>query len=181
MLKTIAAALMGAALFAAPALAAEKCTASADSVWAGAGKGVTIEAFASGAKCETAMAVLVIRDETGAASYYEAYPAEFVMVLAGMATPKDLEAVLKSWIDTAQPVFATTGDLPEWADGAESPVLGDFAFYPEEGIDRAAYTKVRDSKAPVFCYVQGMESMACIVKDAEGGGFFKLGVQTFPG
>ena len=181
MLKTIAAALTGAALFAASALAAEKCTASADSAWDSAGKGVTIEAFASGSKCETAMAALVIRDETGTAAFYEVYPAEFVMVLAGMATAKDLEAALKSWIDTSQPQFASTADLPAWAEGAEYPVLGDFAFYPEEGIDRATYTKVRDSKAPIFCYVQGMESMACVVKDAENGGFFKLGVQTFPG
>ena len=81
----------------------------------------------------------------------------------------------------APPNQLSTADLPAWAEGAEYPVLGDFAFYPEEGIDRATYTKVRDSKAPIFCYVQGMESMACVVKDAENGGFFKLGVQTFPG
>jgi hypothetical protein len=31
----------------------------------------------------------------------------------------------------------------------------------------------------VFCYVQGMESMSCVV--FRDGGMTKIGVQTFPG
>jgi len=32
---------------------------------------------------------------------------------------------------------------------------------------------------PVFCYVQGMESMACVA--LQNGEMTKVGVQTFPG
>lgn len=172
--------IVAAAVLATPgAVAADKCTASADGAWA-AGK-ATIEAFASGAKCESALAVLAIRDETGAVAIAEVYSSDQVMVLAGMTSAKDLEGALKGWIDPAASNMTTSGDLPEWKAGADAPAAGEFAFYPEEGVDQASYSKVRDAKSPMFCYVQGMESLACIVKDAETGGFFKIGVQSFPG
>lgn len=179
-MKIVHAALAFASLLVAPAMAADKCTASVDGAWPEAGK-FTIEAFASGAKCESALAVLAIRDETGVASFYEVFPTESVMVLAGMTTPKDLEAALKTWADPKMSNITTSGDLPEWKAGAEAPAAGEFPFYPEEGIDQASYAKVRDAKVPTFCFVQGMESLACIVKDPESGGLYKIGVQTFPG
>ncbi len=182
MKKLIAPAALAVAILTAPAaLAAGKCTASADSTWAGAGPGYKVETFASGDKCETAMAVIVIRDETGAPGYYAAHPADSVAVLAGMASAKDLETALRNWVDPSQAAFQTTADLPEWKDGQEQPMLGEFYFYPEQGIDRPTYDKIRNSKAPIYCYVQGMESLACITRDAEGGGLFKVGVQSFPG
>jgi hypothetical protein len=63
--------------------------------------------------------------------------------------------------------------------GAEHPVNGEFPFYPEPGVDRDYYEKARALRAPVFCYVQGMESMSFVALIE--GGMVKLGVQSFPG
>jgi hypothetical protein len=49
----------------------------------------------------------------------------------------------------------------------------------DEGVDRDSYEQVRVAKVPVFCYVQGMESLACVV--LKDGGMSKIGLQTFPG
>lgn len=56
---------------------------------------------------------------------------------------------------------------------------GEFPFYVEEGLDRAAYEAVRGRDAPMFCYIQGMESAACLA--LEDGRLAKIGVQSFPG
>jgi hypothetical protein len=46
-------------------------------------------------------------------------------------------------------------------------------------VGRVGGEAARAARLPVFCYVQGMESMACVMwKD---GGITKLGVQLFPG
>ena len=179
--KLMFAAALAAAGAMPPALASEKCTASADGVWAAAGKGVTVEAFARGATCETAAAAFVVRDETGAIVFSGVYQTDQIMVLAGMKTPKELETALKGWIDPTQGGFETTASLPEWKAGAEAPESQEFPFYPEEGMDQATYTKLRNAKAPLFCFVQGMESTNCLVKDPESGSIFPIGVQTFPG
>ena len=39
--------------------------------------------------------------------------------------------------------------------------------------------KLRGQKLPLFCYVQGMESMGCVALDGES--ITKVGLQTFPG
>ena len=66
-----------------------------------------------------------------------------------------------------------------WPPGAQQPASGEFPFYPEEGVDRDYYEKARAARAPLFCYVQGMESMSCVA--IIEGGMVKLGVQSFPG
>lgn len=43
----------------------------------------------------------------------------------------------------------------------------------------AIYEGYRAKARPVFCYVQGGESMACLLWDADR--LVRLGVQTFPG
>ena len=172
-----------AALLAAPAaLAADRCNAAAAYDWASAGKGVTVEAFASGATCDKTVAVFVIRDAEGTAQVWEAYPTEQNAALAGKTTAAETEAALKAWIDQSTSIFKTTADLPEWKEGADAPVSGEFPFYVEEGIDRENYTRIRKLAAPIFCYVSGMESMSCLYKDSDSGGLiFKVGAQSFPG
>jgi hypothetical protein len=116
------------------------------------------------------------------AQLWNASPAEQNMLLAGKSTAAELEAALKELVnDAANPQFATTADLPEWKEGAESPSSGEFPFYVQDGIDRENYNRIRAAKAPVFCYVQGMESLSCAYKEPTDGYISRIGTQTFPG
>lgn len=90
-----------------------------------------------------------------------------------------MQAALAEWIDPARnTTLQTSSALPEWPASTEFPTNGEFPFYPE-GFTREAYNALRAAHLPLYCYVQGMESMACIVYG--DGGVDKVGVQTFPG
>lgn len=153
------------------------CVAHARSVWnPDAATQLSITAFAEGPTCQNAVAVLVVRGADGGVLHTDVHQTEFVMLLNGKATPQDLDAALAEWIKIDP---ATTADLPAWDPKAETPVSGEFPFYPAEGVDRAAYETLRGQKLPMLCYVQGMESSACYV--FRDGAFTDLGVQSFPG
>jgi len=179
MKRYLAAAAFALTAMAATTASAADCSGIAGTEWK-AMKGYTVGAIAGGPDCQKAVALIVVRDGENNAVWHESYVAEQVMVLAGAQNSADMSKALAEWIDTANPAFETTANLPEWAEGADSPVNGDFPFYPEEGIDREMWNKIRAMKTPVYCYVQGMESVACLTNDPEMG-FFKIGVQTFPG
>lgn len=151
------------------------CPAQASNDWGS----YAITAVASGADCASAQAVLTIRTPAGDVGYTETYPVSQVMVLAGAESPADLERMLNEWVNPPGAAADSTGDLPVWTANAEYPVSGEFPFYPAEGTDRAAYEAIRRGDAPMFCFVQGMESQACVM--AENGTVRVIGVQTFPG
>lgn len=161
------------------AASAKDCSGIAGASWP-AMKGYTVGAIAGGPDCGKAVALLVIRDADNNPVWHESYVAGQVMLLAGAEDSAALSKALAEWIDVSNPQFETTANLPEWAEGADMPMSGEFAFYPEEGVDREAWAKIRAAKTPVYCYVQGMESMACLTVDPENG-LYKVGVQTFPG
>ncbi|MFT3811533.1 MAG: hypothetical protein QM698_16595 [Micropepsaceae bacterium] len=178
MIKIIAAAAAFAAL-AVSAASAKDCSGIAGTNWP-AIKGYSIGAIAGGPDCQKAVALIVIRDADGNPVYHESYVAEYVMVLAGAQNSDELTKALKDWISTSDQQFKTTADLPEWKAGEDQPMLGEFAFYPEEGMDRDTYEKIRAAKTPAFSYVQGMESIAVITVDPEAG-VVAIGAQSFPG
>lgn len=138
------------------------------------------EAYANGATCATAVVTIVVRAPDRKVLWVDAMPAEQLMTFVGAKTPPKMKAALRDWLYQSH-TFKSTGDLPEWKKGADSPApLGEFAFYPEEGIDQATYATIRAEKQAIFCYVQGMESLACVAI-AKDGAATKVGLQTFPG
>lgn len=142
----------------------------------------TVEAFSAGPDCGRAVATIVIRDVQGEVLWAEAYAAAHVMVLAGAQDAPGMQGAMAEWIETDDPPFATTAALPPWANGAEGPSAenSEFPFYVEpEWNDREGYEQVRAANTPVYCYVQGMESMACLA--LQNGQIYKIGVQSFPG
>ncbi len=179
MKRLLTAAAFAIAAMAATTASAKDCSAIAGTDWP-AMKGYTIGAIAGGPDCAKAVALIVIRDADNNPVWHESYVVEQVMTLAPSQSSSELQTLLGEWVTTESPAFETTENLPEWAEGADSPVNGEFPFYPEEGIDREMWAKIRAAKTPVYCYVQGMESVACLTNDPEMG-FFKIGVQTFPG
>jgi hypothetical protein len=156
------------------------CSASARSAWRIGGNAYTIDASARGPTCLTAVSTLVIRDAAGGAVWTDVVVNEQNFALQDATTPTKLAAALGQWIDQRDPTFATTAALPEWKAGDDLPAMGDFAFYVEGSYeDRAAYAAVRARAAPMICYVQGIESIACLA--LLDGGFERIGAQSFPG
>jgi hypothetical protein len=100
------------------------------------------------------------------------------MVFVEAKTRAQMTRALGEWLLQSH-TFRSTADLPPWKKGDEQPTSGEFPFYPEAGVDRDGYEQWRAQRLPVFCYVQGMESMSCVV--LKDGQMTKIGVQTFPG
>jgi hypothetical protein len=172
MIGIAALALAGSAV----AAQAADCDARARSPWQ---KGVVAEAQSQGATCANAVVTLVLRDANGKPIWVESFVGAQVMVFAGVQNKPEMTRALSDWIDQKSAMMPRTDKLPDWAKNAEAPQAGEFPFYRDAGIDREMYMKLRGAKLPMFCYVQGMESMACVALDGEG--VTKVGLQTFPG
>lgn len=156
-------------------------TASATQRWTPlSGIYFTIEATASGPSCEEAVATIAVRYTETQLLYAEAFAAKHVMVLAEARDADAMQAALAAWIDpAANTTMQTTRALPDWPANADAPTSGEFPFYVEAGWDREAYLAQRTANVPMFCFVQGMESLACLVSRNER--WEKIGVQAFPG
>lgn len=156
------------------------CNASATTTWhADGAPALTIDANTSGPDCAHAVATYVVRAADRNVIWAEVYHAEQVMVLAGAADAGDMQTKLSDWVAFDNHTMATTGALPEWPAGADSPQNGEFPFYPEEDVTRDVYAAIRAANAPMFCYVQGMESQRCLAWYQNT--LITVGVQSFPG
>lgn len=157
------------------------CDQSASKLWpATEGRPLLTEAYSNGRTCAAAVVTIVVRGADGKVLWTDAMAAEFLMTFVEAKTPAKMKAALADWLFQSH-TFKSTGDLPEWKKGAEAPtVVGEFPFYPEAGVDQEGYSQIRAEKQPIFCYVQGMESLSCIGLSKDGA-MTKIGVQTFPG
>jgi hypothetical protein len=164
---------------AATAAAAPGCEASVGVVWTPAGqRPLRAEAFSHGPSCDKAIVVLTVRGSDGKPLWVDARVGQFVMLFAGVKNVGAIKTALGDWIRQNHQL-KTAASLPSWPPGAQQPASGEFPFLPDEAVDRDFYESARRAKLPLFCYVQGMESMACVV--LKDGGMTKLGVQLFPG
>jgi hypothetical protein len=159
----------------------EGCDARAAAQWSTpADPNASVEAITTGPDCARAIATLIIRNGSGEPLYSETYQPPQVMTLAQASTPTAMQTALAEWIDPASnTTMQTSSALPEWLANADSPQNGEFPFYLEEGYTRELYDQVRDANVPMYCYVQGMESMNCLA--LRDGALESVGVQTFPG
>ncbi len=159
----------------------EGCDARGFSQWAVGAETFTIEATTFGPDCARAVATLTVRNSSGEPIFAESHIARDLMTLAGAQDPAAMNEALSEWV-APDAAMGGTGALPEWEANAEAPSAGEFPFYPENhphGYSREAYAALRAANAPMFCFVQGMESLACIAYG--DGGIENIGVQTFPG
>jgi hypothetical protein len=156
------------------------CAATASAPWAAGGETLTIEASTTGADCASAEARIALRRADGGEMYGQAFPADQISVLAGADSVADMQRRLQEWVSPPGAAPDSTGDLPEWAANAEHPGTSEAPFRPYGGMDRAAYAALRTDDAPMFCFVQGMESSACFWLD-QGGAFRRIGEQQLPG
>lgn len=172
-------ALAACLLACAPAEEAEVTSAgcAARGAWSAADGAYSAEATTSGPDCARAVAMIVIRDRSGAPIYSAAHVTEYVMSLASVQDAAAMQSALNEWVTPSDP--QTTGGLPAWPANAVQPGSGEFPFYVNDGIDRAEYERIRAADGPLFCYVQGMESLDCVA--LQQGSAVSVGLQTFPG
>lgn len=156
------------------------CDAEASDVWRGADNRVyAVTASTTGPTCAQSVVLLVVRGSDGEVVWTDARPAGQVMGLTTPATRTPMAAALQDWIGYGAR-GETTADLPQWPLEREPPTnSGGFEFAPESWIDRETYLEMRDRAEPMFCYVQGMESLACLVERWHR--LEKVGVQAFAG
>jgi hypothetical protein len=160
--------------------AAPGCSAAAARIWTTAGgRSYRTEAFSNGGKCASAVVTIAVSGQDGTVLWTDAAPGAHVMTFAGVKTLDEMAKALGDWLSQDH-MFKTSADFPPWAPGDEVPKSGEFPFYPEAGVDRETYEQIRAQKLPVFCFVQGMESLACLTVTADGQ-IEKAGVQLFPG
>jgi len=173
-------ALAGAERVTMSAEAAPDCSAAAWRDWTPArGRTYRTEAFSNGGTCATAVVTIAVRAPDGTVLWSEAAPGAQVMIFAGVKSRGEMVKALGEWLSQDH-MFKSSADFPPWAAGDEAPKSGEFPFYPEAGVDRETYEQIRAQRLPVFCYVQGMESLACLTATADGQ-MEKVGVQLFPG
>lgn len=162
-------------------IAVNNCAARVSTPWRPlSGVEFIVIAQSDGPDCHRAAVTLSIRDGAGGLLWTESRAAEHVMTLAGLNTSEEMRSALAEWIaPEGNTTMATTSALPVWPEGADAPQSGEFPFYPEPDFDRDAYEALREANTPLYCFVQGMESMACLTPS--DGQFRKVGVQLFPG
>lgn len=163
----------------------QACAVKTEMDWAATPAAIyKVRATADGAACRDATIGLKIVGPDGKEAFAFQAPITDMPVIfeiydaKSQTTPAQVEAALKQWI-SQDPQASTAGQLPPWNPGDDQPQLGEFPFYPEEGLTRDAYEAIRASNAPVFRFVQGGESEAVFV--LEEGAFRKVGAQSFPG
>jgi len=159
------------------------CAATATHTWTpkGATAGYTITGAAAGPTCNTGAAVITVRNAAGKVLLSQGGYDVGVMsntVFSMAVSPDSLKAAVADWVSSVHADDAT-GQLPEWKTGADLPTSGEFPFYPEEGMTQAQYAALRTANKPMFCHVQGGESLACYAVD--GDVLTKVGLQSFPG
>ncbi|MGE3142466.1 MAG: hypothetical protein AB7L65_04040 [Hyphomonadaceae bacterium] len=163
----------------ATAATANLCDAHAEKIWSPTGgQRFTVTAATAGPACARAEATLIVRGADNAELLRFTALTEHIFDLREAVDSEAMAAALAAWIDQSQSQLGTTARLPEWPHGAGEPG-GEFPFYPEERVSRAAYLAKRAANLPMFCFTQGLESLACYV--LENGALERLGVQTFPG
>ena len=155
----------------------ENCDATAPSTWTAGSETITVEASSAGADCASAEASITLRRGDGGAMYSQVFPANQIRVLTGADSVADMERRLQDWVSPSA-ALDSTGDLPEWGANAAIPGESEAPFHPYGGMDRAAFTALRAADAPMFCFVQGMQSQACFWLDA--GALRRIGEQQIP-
>jgi hypothetical protein len=162
--------------------AAGNCSAKASQAWAASPtQKLTVEAYTDGPTCALAVVTLVIRNSKDEPLWFETSDTRYILSFSEQpkANARVMATTLKEWVKSDDRLQHTNA-LPEWKKGADAPVAAEFPFYVHDGITQQDYSQMRDAKLPMFCYVAGMESEACLVLTKEGT-IVKIGSQSFPG
>lgn len=148
------------------------------------GAAYAVEATSSGADCQTAALLLAIRGPDGLVLWTDSFAADQMFGFDMATQPDEMAAALELWIEQPGEAPQSTADLPPWtdpaADGPTSP-NPEFPFFADAWIDGETWEAIRAEGLPLYCYIQGVESIRCVALDPDSLRIEPLGVQTFPG
>lgn len=179
-LKLVIACALAVFLALATPIRADDCAARANAPWTQAGNGYSAQAAANGPRCAKAKIVLMLHAPGGKVLFTYRGTADTILSLSEASTKVQMKKALAKWIFDAMRMMPTSDQLPDWNDKQDQPTAGEFPFHVEEGIKRPDYLAIRKAKRPMFCFVQGMESIGCVVLGTDGA-VIKVGAQSFPG
>jgi hypothetical protein len=155
---------------------AEDCTQVVKAAWLGR---YTAEASTQG-ECGLGELVLTVRNQNGDIEFSDTFGPSDLFGFYDIFTFQDMNLALTDWVSNYADE-SSTAKLPPWPVGADGPEAGEFPFYVEEGVSQALYEEIRAQDRPMVCFIQGGESLLCLVQHPETGDLEALGVQTFPG
>ncbi len=140
---------------------------------------IIAEAQTLGEDCANSVAIVIVRNGDGRPVYSFSSPAHSLFELEYATNGKEMATALDTMIGVPnREATFSSNTLPPWQEGADGPE-GEFPFYLEDWMDRTEYERIRASDTPIWCHVQGIESMACFTVENEN--IFSIGVQAFPG
>lgn len=159
---------------------AAACDVQATAEWRGSrGARYSATATTSGRTCAQAIVLLVVRDTAGDVLWTDALVAAHVAGLHEATTPAAMSRALEEWVGFPALRPQTTADLPDWARVSGQQDEAEFPFMPEPWLGERLYQNLLIEAKPMFCYVQGRESLACLTELFER--IEKIGVQSFAG
>lgn len=176
--RTLLASLAALAMLAAPALAQkgpasanpDECDHVAMAHWGGdPDSGLVAEAVTICGEGGRVRATLTLVNSDGEIVFQRQYPTDEVMLLAS-PEDGDMPTRLGYWLAAFEDLD-NTRQIP-------GPTT-EFPFYPAEGLTDADINALRAEGRDMACYIQGMESANCLVR--EGKDVREVGLMLFPG
>ncbi|WP_417478815.1 hypothetical protein [Maricaulis maris] len=176
--RTLVASLAALAALATPALAQkgpaaaapDDCDHVAMAHWGGdPDSGLVAEAVTICGEDGRVRATLTLVASDGEIRFQRQYPTDEVMLLASPADG-DMPTRLGYWLAAFEDLDNTTHIPGEDAE---------FPFLPAEGLTDADINALRAEARDMACYVQGLESANCLVRD--GKDVREIGLMLFPG
>lgn len=137
-----------------------------------------VEAWTSGATCETAVVTLAIYARDGFPIYAWAGATQYLFGLKDAKDPAAMQEALSEWIGPDNLPPDMTGTLPPWEETDGQPKRAEFPFMPS--MEKEAYEELRKANLHMLCFPQGGESMQCLAL-YEGPMVEEIGLQLFPG
>ena len=166
------------------------CNATVSKKWnVGRSLPYSIVASSVGPDCKRAVALMVVRDGKGEVKYSFSSAAKDIGIFgnlaeAPVANKKIMRVALGEWLDAGlSSNQKRLSKYLEWKAGTDGPAENppaEFPFTVSSDVSRETYEEWRKQNVPVFCFVQGMESMRCIVLTKDGS-ISEVGIQRFPG
>lgn len=155
---------------------AEDCTQSVQATWL---EHYTAEASTEG-ECGLGELVLTVRNQAGEIEFADSFGPNDLFGFYDIVTFQAMKLALTDWVGSYADQ-SSSAKLPPWPQGADGADAGEFPFFVEEGVTRDLYEDVRAEDRAMVCFIQGGESLLCLVKHPRTGALEAIGVQTFPG
>ncbi len=144
-----------------------------------------VEAWTSGAVCESAVVTLAVYARDGFPIYAWAGAVQYLFALRDAKDPAAMQTALNEWAGPDNLPPELTGTLPPWEETDGRPKAAEFPFMPREGMGREEYDALRADNLHMLCFPQGIESLLCLAlyPGSDGGQSMvdEIGLQRFPG